>query len=216
MNIAVFVSGNGTNLQALMDAEAKGKLAGGRIVLVVCDKPGAFALTRARKKKIDTYVQEKTGYSSREEYDRDIVKKLKEYKTELIVLAGFMRILSGHFVKEYKNRILNIHPALLPSFIGTHGVKDAFEYGVKETGITVHFVTGELDSGPIILQEGVRIEEKDTLATLEEKIHKVEHRLYPEAVRLFAAGKLRVEGRRVRIKEKGKSSEATISGAAAN
>ncbi len=201
MNIAVFVSGNGTNLQALMDAEAKGKLAGGKIVLVVSDQPGAFALTRAKKKKIHTYVQEKTGYLSREEYDRDIARKLKEYKIELIVLAGFMRILSGHFVKEYRNRILNIHPALLPSFIGTHGIKDAFEYGVKETGVTVHFVTDTLDAGPIILQEGVRIEEKDTLAALEKKIHKAEHRLYPEAVRLYVQGKLRIEGRRVRVKK---------------
>lgn len=201
MNIAVFVSGNGTNLQALMDAEARGKLGGGKIVLVVSDQAGAFAITRAKKREKDTYVQEKTGYSSREEYDKDIVKKLKEYDIKLIVLAGFMRILSGHFVSEYRNRIINIHPALLPSFIGTHGIRDAFEYGVKVTGVTVHFVTGELDSGPIILQECVKMETKDTLATLEKKIHKVEHKLYPEAVRLYVQGKLRITGRKVRVKK---------------
>ena len=199
MNIAVFVSGNGTNLQALIDAEKKGGLGGGKIALVVCDKPGAFALERAKKAGIETYLQEASRYKSREEYDRDVIKKLKEKDISLVVLAGFMRILSDGFVDEYENRVLNIHPALLPSFKGEHGIKDAFDYGVKVTGVTVHFVDKELDAGPVILQKCVTVEPGDTLDSLEEKIHALEHELYPEAVRLFVGGKLEVTGRKVKI-----------------
>lgn len=200
MNIAVLASGNGTNLQALMDAEARGELAGGKIALVVSDNPDAYALERARDRGVKTFILEKTGFKNREEYDKAIVKRLCEEKIELVVLAGFMRILSPYFVDEYKGRIINIHPALLPSFRGAHGIKEAYEHGVKVTGVTVHFVTKELDSGPIILQSGVEIAEDDDMDTLEEKIHKVEHRLYPEAVRLFVQGRLRIEGRKVKIK----------------
>ncbi len=199
MNIAVFASGNGSNLQALIDAEAKGDLAGGRILLVVCDKPAAFALERAGKAGIKTFVLEAKDFKSREDYDARIVRRLKEENIELVVLAGFMRILSAPFLEEYEGRVLNVHPALLPSFKGVHGIKDAFEYGVKVTGVTVHFVNNELDGGPVILQSCVRIEPDDTRETLEEKIHAEEHRLYPEAVRFFVQGKLKVEGRKVRI-----------------
>jgi phosphoribosylglycinamide formyltransferase-1 len=201
MNIAVFVSGNGTNLQALIDAEKRNGLADSKIVLVVSDNPEAFALERAKKADIETFIQEKSNFKSREDFDKKVIEKLHEVNIELVVLAGFMRLLSDHFVDEYNNRILNIHPALLPSFKGTHGIKDAFEYGVKVTGVTVHFVNKELDAGPVILQEGVRIEEDDTLDTLEEKIHKTEHKLYPEAVRLFVQGRLKVEGGKVKVKE---------------
>ncbi|MGB2599471.1 MAG: phosphoribosylglycinamide formyltransferase, partial [Candidatus Omnitrophota bacterium] len=193
MNIAVFVSGNGTNLQALIDAEKSEGLAGAKIVLVVSDKTEAFAVKRAEKAGIETFVLEAKGFGSREEYDKKIMEKLRASKIELIVLAGFMRLLSDHFVDEYYGRILNVHPALLPSFKGTHGIKDAFDYGVKVTGVTVHFVNKELDAGPVILQSPVQIDEEDTLGTLEEKIHKIEHELYPEAVRLFAQGRLRIE-----------------------
>ncbi len=201
MKIAVLVSGNGSNLQALIDAQEKNELAGGRIGLVVSNKPEAFALERARKAGIKTFVLDHAGFGSREEYDRELVRKLKEENIELIVMAGFMRILSEYFVDEYNGRMLNIHPALLPSFKGVHGIKDAFEYGVKITGVTVHFVDKELDGGPVILQSCVCIEEDDTLDTLEEKIHREEHRLYPEAVRLFVQGKIVVEGRKVRLRE---------------
>ncbi len=197
MKIAVLASGNGTNLQALIDAQAKGELAGGEINIVISDNPDAFALKRAEKAGIKTFVLKAAAGESREEYDKKIVKKLKEEMVELVVLAGFMRILSDHFVNSFRNKMMNIHPALLPSFKGAHGIKDAFDHGVKATGVTVHFVTSELDSGPIILQKSVSVEENDTLDTLEEKIHKVEHRLYPEAVRLFVQGKLRVDGRKV-------------------
>ncbi len=199
MNIAVFVSGNGTNLQALIDAEAKDGLAGGKIALVVSDKPEAYALERARKAGIKTAVIESGGVATREEYDQEVIGELKRGKIDLLVLAGFMRILSGPFVDEYEGRIMNIHPALLPSFKGTHGIRDAFEYGAKVTGVTVHFVDKGLDSGPVILQSCVRVEESDTMETLEEKIHKEEHKLYPEAVRLFAQNRLKLEGRKVRV-----------------
>ena len=201
MNIAVFVSGNGSNLQALIDAESKGELAGGRITLVISDKPEAYALKRAEKAGIKTSVIEAEKEEKRDEYDKKVIEELEEEKIELVVLAGFMRILSDPFVEKYAGRMMNIHPAILPSFKGAHGIKDAFEHGVKVTGVTVHFVTSELDSGPIILQEKVEIREDDTLDTLEERIHEAEHRLYPEAVRLFVKGKLLVEGRKVKIKK---------------
>ncbi|MGB2650787.1 MAG: phosphoribosylglycinamide formyltransferase [Candidatus Omnitrophota bacterium] len=202
MNIAVFVSGNGSNLQALIDAEARGELATGKITLIVCDQPEAFALKRAEKAEIKTFVLEAAGVASREEYDKKVAKELEKENIELIVLAGFMRILSGDFVDKYQGRIMNIHPALLPSFKGTHGIRDAVEYGVKVTGVTVHFVDQGLDSGPVILQKCVPIEKEDTMDTLEEKIHSEEHKMYPEAVRLFTENRLRINGRRVDILDK--------------
>jgi phosphoribosylglycinamide formyltransferase-1 len=198
MNIAVFVSGSGTNLQAIIDASQKGDL-GATVALVVSDKEGAYALTRAKNASIETFVLNPKGFRSREEYDKEVMRALDKKHIELVVLAGFMRLVSDHFVGAYKNRIINIHPALLPSFKGTHGIRDAFVCGVKQTGVTVHFVDAELDHGPIILQEPVRVEEGDTLESLEEKIHKTEHRLYPEAIRLFAEGRLKIEGRKVKI-----------------
>jgi len=197
MNIAVFVSGSGTNLGAIIDAVSRGEIKA-KIALVVSDNEDAYALTRAKKAGIETFVLGPKGFTSREEYDKAVIKELEKKDIGLIVLAGFMRLVSDYFVGKYKNRIINIHPSLLPSFKGTHGIKEAFEYGLKKTGITVHFVDNELDHGPIILQESVTVGENDTLDTLEEKIHKIEHKLYPEAIRLFTEGKLRVEGRKVR------------------
>lgn len=201
VKIAVFVSGNGSNLQALIDAEKSGALGAGRLVLVVCDKPKAFALERAKKAGLKTFVLEKAGFNSREEYDRAVMAELDREGIEAIVMAGFLRILSDHFIEKYEGRMLNIHPSLLPSFKGLHGIKDAFDYGVKVTGVTVHFVTKELDGGPVILQGVVPVEKNYTLETLEEEIHKQEHKLYPRAVRLFAEGKLKIEGNKVRILE---------------
>ena len=196
MNIAVFVSGNGSNLQALIDAQ---DLSGGEIVLVVSDKPQARALERAEKAGIKTFILEAEGFDSREEYDEAIIEQLDKEGIEFIVLAGFMRILSAGFVDKYYGKIVNIHPSLLPAFKGTHGIRDAFEQGADTTGVTVHFVDRDLDAGPIILQEEVKIEEADTLESLEEKIHVVEHKLYPKAVRFFVEGKLKIEGNKVRI-----------------
>jgi len=200
MNIAVFVSGNGSNLQAIIDSVKNGKLKCG-IALVVSDKKDAYALKRAKKAGIQTFVLDKKGFNTREDYDKSLINQLERKNVDLVVLAGFMRLLSPYFVEKYKNRIMNIHPALLPSFKGTHGIEDAFNFGVKITGVTVHFVDEKLDNGPIILQEQVLIGKNDTLDSLEERIHQVEHRLYPQAIKLYQEGKVTVKGRRVIIKD---------------
>lgn len=209
MNIAVFVSGNGTNLQAIIDEIKSGKI-NAKVALVVSDNDRAYALTRAKNAGIETFTlslkkfrEERNllnGESAREEYDKRIIEELEKRNIGLVVLAGFMRLLSPYFVKRYKNKIMNIHPSLLPSFKGTKGIKDALGYGAKVTGPTVHFVDGELDHGPIILQAAVPVEESDTEETLARKVHAEEHRIYPEAVRLFVEGKLKVDGRKVIIK----------------
>lgn len=198
MNIAVFCSGNGTNLQAIINAVKRGYIKA-KIALVVCDAPGAYALVRARKAKIKTFVLTKEGFKKRRDYDEEVIEKLDEEGIDLVVLAGFMRLLSPEFVNKYRNRILNIHPALLPSFKGTSGVKDALDYGVKVTGPTVHFVDEGLDSGPIIIQEAVKINADDTEETLAQRIHKKEHLIYPRAIKLFVEGRLKIEGRTVRV-----------------
>jgi len=190
MNIAVFASGNGTNLQAIIDAVKKGVIKA-KIALVVSNKPDAYALTRARNASIETFVLDHKKFSSREEYDKEIIKELEKHNINLITLAGFMRLLSPYFIKKYRGKIMNIHPSLLPAFKGTHGIRDAFNAGVDKTGVTVHFVDEELDHGPIVMQKEVSVEKTDTLETLEEKIHKVEHELYPEAIKLFVEGKIK-------------------------
>lgn len=200
MNIAVFVSGKGSNLQALIDAEKEDGLAGGRITLVVSDRKDAYALERAERAGIKTVVLEAAAASSREAYDAKVDAELERAEVEFVVLAGFMRILSGPFVKKYSGRMINIHPSLLPDFKGAHGIRDAFNAGVKTTGVTVHFVTEDVDDGPVILQVPVRIEDGDTVETLEEKIHAEEHKLYPKAVRLFVEGRMWVDGKKVKIK----------------
>lgn len=199
MNIAILCSGSGTNLQAIIDKVKSGYIPA-RIAFVLSDKADAFALERAKSAGIETVVLNKKDYKASEDFDKEVVKNLKNKNVELIVLAGFMRLLSPYFIKEYKNKIMNIHPALLPSFKGTHGIKDALEYGVKVTGPTVHFVDEHLDNGPIILQRCVEIKGDDTESTLLERVHKEEHKIYPEAVKLFAEGRLKIEGRRVVIK----------------
>lgn len=198
MNIAVFCSGSGTNLQAIIEAQKRGHIKAD-LKLVVSDVPDCYALTRAKKAGIETFTIERKDFASREEFEEEIFKKLDEKKTGLIVLAGYMRLLSEYFVRRYKNKIINIHPALLPSFKGTHGIKDAFLYGVKVTGPTVHFVTEDMDAGPIILQEPVMVKEDDTEETLAEAVHRAEHKIYPQAIQLFVEGRLKIEGKKVRI-----------------
>lgn len=199
--IAVFASGFGSNLQALIDYNNKHGL-NGDIVLVFSNNKDAFALERAKKNKIKAVFMDPARYSSREQYDSEIIEMLEEEKIDLVVLAGYMFLLSQEFVHRFKNKILNIHPALLPSFKGTHGIKDAYRYGVKVTGVTVHFVDEGLDSGPIILQEAVDIDPDESVEELEEKIHKVEHKIYPEAVKYFCEDRLEIDGRRVKILNK--------------
>ena len=196
--IAVFASGFGSNLQALIDFNIDGDM-GGDIALVFSNDPGAFALKRAKKHNIRAESIDPSGFASRQDFEVEILKILKEEKIDLIVLAGYMFLLTPLIIGEYKNRILNIHPALLPSFKGTRGIKDAFEYGVRISGVTVHFVDPELDNGPIIIQAPVFISQDDTLDKFEEKIHKVEHKIYPQAVKLFCGDKLKINGRKVEI-----------------
>ncbi|MDO8535852.1 MAG: phosphoribosylglycinamide formyltransferase [Candidatus Omnitrophota bacterium] len=196
INIAVLCSGNGTNLQAIIDSVKDGYLPA-KIALVLSDEKKAFALERAKNAGIETIGLDKKDYKTREDFDREIVGYLKKKNIELVVLAGFMRLLSPYFIKEYKNRIINIHPALLPSFKGARGIKDAIDHGVKVTGVTVHFVDEDLDNGPIILQKTVEVKENDTEETLLERVHKEEHIVYPEAIKLFAEGKIKIEGRKV-------------------
>ena len=199
MNIAVLCSGSGTNLQAIIDSVKNGSIPV-NIALVLSDNQSAYALERAKKAGIETVVLNSKNYKSREDFDREVVKNLNKRNIGLVVLAGFMRLLSPYLIKEYRNKIMNIHPALLPSFKGTNGIKDALDYGVKVTGATVHFVDEHLDNGPIILQKCVEIRESDTEEALLERVHKAEHEIYPEAVKMFAEGRLKIEGRRVVIK----------------
>lgn len=191
--VAVFASGSGTNLQAIIDAD----IPSAEIVLVFSNNPDAYALERAAKHGIPTEVLDHRNFSSREEYDREILKVIEPYEVELIALAGFMRILSPLFVRAYKNRIINIHPALLPSFPGIHAASQALEAGVKYTGVTIHFVDEGVDTGPIILQSVVHVHDDDTEDSLLERIHAEEHKIYPEAIQLVTEGKVRIEGKRV-------------------
>ena len=189
LKIAVLVSGRGTNLQSIIDNVEQGKIEA-EIALVISDVQNAYALERARKHSIKTLFIDPKKFKNREEFDREVVRNLRENGVELVCLAGFMRLLSPYFVKEYRNRIINIHPALLPSFPGTHGQRDALNYGVKISGCTVHFVDEECDTGPIIIQAAVPVEEGDTEDSLAARILQQEHKIYPQAIQLFAEGKL--------------------------
>lgn len=197
-NIAVFASGNGSNFDAIIRA-GKSAGAGYRVALLVCDNPKAPVIEKARAAGVRQLVVARQDFASREDFERKIIEELKKERVDLVVLAGFMRLLSPVFVREYASKIINIHPSLLPSFPGPHGIRDAFEYGVKITGVTVHFVDEAMDTGPVILQEAVRVGEGESVEELEKRIHEVEHRLYPEAIRLVLGGKTSLYGRKVNI-----------------
>jgi len=207
MKFAVFVSGNGTNLQAIIDAVKAGDIKG-EVGLVFSNKRKAHGLKRAEAAGIPTLVMEPKDYTNKQSFERDIVLHLRAHKIKFIVLAGYMLILSPFFIKKYPKKILNIHPSLLPSFKGKQGIKDAFTFGVKATGVTIHFVNEKMDNGPIIMQESLKILEKDTLETLEEKIHKLEHRIYPKAIQMYLDERLHVKGRKVSISAKPNEEEA--------
>jgi len=198
MNIAVFASGRGSNFSAIARSIKSGKIQA-CLSLLVCDNPGAAVLDKAKRAGVKAALVKRYDFSLSKDFEGAIIDLLRENKIELIVLAGYMRLLSPAFVQEFSGRIINIHPSLLPSFKGTQAIKDAFDYGAKVTGVTVHFVDEKMDHGPIILQGALRIEEDDTLESLEGKIHKLEHKLYPEAVRLFVEGKLKVTARSVKL-----------------
>ena len=197
MNFVVLVSGNGSNLKAIIDAVKRKKIKS-HLGLVISDNKKAYALKRAEKAKIPSAFIDPKAFSKREAFDRAILAELKLFNIDFVVLAGFMRILSPYFIKQYSGRILNIHPALLPSFKGAHAIKDAFEYGAKVTGVTVHFVDEKVDHGPIIMQQSVEIKKKDTLQALEDRIHKIEHKFYPKVIQLFENKKLKIVGRKVK------------------
>ena len=203
--IAVLVSGGGTNLQALIDAQHQGEIVGGEIAAVIASKPGVFALERAARANVPGYVIPRREFSSNREMTVALVDKLKELNIDLVVLAGFMIILTEEMVKAFPNAILNVHPALIPSFCGEgcyglHVHEKALEYGVKLSGATVHFVSEECDGGPIILQKAVPVEEGDTPETLQRRVmEQAEWIILPRAVSLFCQDKLRVEGHTVHI-----------------
>ncbi|MGZ8442215.1 MAG: phosphoribosylglycinamide formyltransferase [Candidatus Binatia bacterium] len=196
--IAVLLSGGGTNLQAIIDAIEAKKL-DAKIELVLSNKAGAFGLVRAQNHGIPTEVLDHLTYPSRETYDQAVVDRLRGRGVELVALAGFMRLLSPVFIKAYSNRIMNIHPALLPSFPGLHVQKKAVDHGVRFAGCTVHFVNEECDEGPIIIQAVVPVFADDTEESLAARILKQEHQIYPRAIQLYAAGRLHVSGRRVLV-----------------
>lgn len=208
LNIAVLVSGGGTNLQALIDAEKAGKIENGRISVVVASKPGVYALERARNAGIEDVVLARKDFESVDDYSAALEKLLKEKQTDLIVLAGFMTITNAAFTKAFENRIINVHPALIPSFCGKgyyglHVHEAALARGVKVSGATVHFVNEVCDGGPIILQKAVPVEPGDTPETLQRRImEQAEWQLLPKAVSLFCAGRLSVDGAVVTIKDK--------------
>ncbi|OGW85296.1 MAG: phosphoribosylglycinamide formyltransferase [Omnitrophica bacterium RIFCSPHIGHO2_02_FULL_46_11] len=194
--IAIFVSGSGTNMENIARHVKSGVLTCD-IALIVSDNPNASALKRAANLGLETFVIERKDFKSKVDFDVKIMEKLKEKKIEAVILAGYMRILSPEFVRTWQWCVLNIHPSLLPKYPGAHAIRDVWEAKEKETGVTVHFVTEDVDCGPIILQRKVAIKPDDTLETLEARVHAAEYELYPKALELFLAGKLKVTGKTV-------------------
>lgn len=200
IRLGVLASGRGSNLQSILEHCQQG-LIPAQVAVVLSDKPGAYALERARAAGIQAYAVEPKAYPSKEAYEQTLVQYLQEADVQLVCLAGYMRLVGETLLRTFPNQIMNIHPALLPSFPGLHGQRDALHYGVKISGCTVHFVDEGMDSGPIILQAAVPVCEGDTEDTLAARILEQEHRLYPRAIQLFAEGRLDVQGRVVQIRE---------------
>ena len=195
--VAVLVSGSGTNLQVLLDDPSIRP----HIAFVLSDRPGMRAIERARDADVEVDVIEPDRFPDRAAFDDAVLEAFRRRGIDVLVSAGYMRVLGPRILEIYEGRWLNVHPALLPSFPGMHGVADAMAYGVKMTGVTVHLVDEGTDSGPVVLQEAIDVREDDTWDSLEERIHEVEHRLLPRAIRALLEGRLEVDGRRVRIRE---------------
>ncbi len=196
--IAVLISGSGSNLQAIIDASERGEIPC-RVGLVISNKADAYGLVRAKNHGIPTEVVDHRSFPNREAFDTRLVEIIRRSGADLVCLAGFMRVLTPVFVHAFPNRILNIHPALLPSFPGTHGPGQALSYGVRFSGCTVHFLDEGVDTGPIIVQAVVPVYDDDTEETLAARILVQEHRIYPMAIRLFFSGNLKVDGRKVKV-----------------
>jgi len=196
--IAVLVSGGGSNLQSIIDSVESGYL-NIKIAVVLSNKEEAYGLTRAKNNQIPTQIVNHGDFKNREEFENRLIEILDGYAVELVVLAGFMRVLTPLFVNHYHHRIMNIHPAILPSFPGTHAQKQALDYGVRFSGCTTHFVDEGTDTGPIIIQAIVPVLPDDTEETLGSRILKEEHRIFPESLKLWSEGRIRIEGRKVRV-----------------
>lgn len=205
LKIGVLLSGSGTNLQSLIDSTKSGEI-NGEIAVVISDKEDAYGLERARMNGIDAVFVDAKWYENRTAFNDEIVSVLKKHGVVLVVLAGYLKILSPEFIGEYRNKIINIHPSLIPSFCGKgyYGLRvheAVIEYGAKITGATVHFVDEEADAGPIILQDAVEVYWDDTPEVLQQRVLKVEHRLLPAAVKYYCDGRIETEGRKVKIRE---------------
>lgn len=199
MKIGILISGRGSNMQAIAEAVQSGFIPDSKVVIVISDKTGAQGLQKAKERGIETLVAARKGRSWRE-HDAEIIKELENRNVELICLAGYMRLLSKDFINAFPNRILNIHPSLLPSFPGLDAQRQAIEYGVKVSGCTVHFVDEHLDHGAIVLQKAVKVKNSDTPETLAARILKCEHELYIEAVKKVVEGNFKISGRKVVFK----------------
>jgi phosphoribosylglycinamide formyltransferase-1 len=197
--LAVFASGSGSNFQAVAEA-IRDQGIPARIELVVCDKPSAHVLERAKAFGVDTYLFNPKKYPSREAYEREILAELRKRGIEWIVLAGYMRLITPVLVEPYYGRMINLHPALLPAFPGVNSIRQALDYGVKITGVTVHFVDSGMDTGPIIAQQAVEVRQDDTEESLAARVHAAEHELLPRVVRWIAEGRVTLSGRKVDIR----------------
>ncbi len=198
LNIAIVASGSGSNAQAIFEKIESG-LIDAKVSLVITNRPGAKVLERAQKFSIPTLELDHKAFADRESFDACLVQALQECKADLIVLAGYMRILTPVFLQAFENKVINVHPAILPSFVGAHGAADALAYGVKMSGCTVHFVNEEVDGGAIIAQAAVPVLTEDTADTLQKRIQAMEHRLFPQVIQWFAADRVRLQGRQVHI-----------------
>jgi phosphoribosylglycinamide formyltransferase-1 len=197
VKIAVLVSGSGTNLQTLIDQLHEDEASGIKIAVVISDRREAYALTRAKRAGIPTQIVRTQDFENRVEFDAEISRQIENYSVELIVLAGFMKLFQPPFVRKYSNRIINVHPSLLPAFPGATPVADTLAYGVKVAGVTVHFVDEDVDTGPIIAQTVVPVYDTDDEESLHNRIQVEEHKLYPEVIKWYAQGRLKIEGRKV-------------------
>lgn len=199
LNLGILASGRGSNFQAIIDEIEAGKI-NATIKLLIVDNPNAYAIERAKKHSIEYLYINPKEFPTKDDFFLKIADELKKKDVELVILAGFMRIVRPPLIKAFPNRIMNIHPALLPSFPGLYGQKQAVDYGVRISGCTVHFVDEGMDTGPVIIQAAVPVSPDDTEDTLSARILKLEHKIFPEAIRLYAEGRLSVEGRVVKIK----------------